>query len=155
MLKYVVKERGRRLAVKVGGKRQAFPTRDNFCYIAQELIRNIRNYFKCENSSPIYVWIDAFDGDLHYNYCRRRDISGDLPGYATTLYDVATRFQSDARQSPPPNGKTIRDELAQALASLADEEREFIFAYYRKNASQERRESFRRKERKQRRNNGN
>lgn len=71
------------------------------------------------------------------------------------IYDVETRFQGDARQSPPPNGKTIRDELAQELASLADEEREFIVAYYRRNASQKRRENFQRKERKQRRNDEN
>lgn len=155
MLKSVVQERGRRLAVKVEGKRRRFPSRYNFSYIAQELIRNIRNYLKCEGASPIYVWHDADGGDLHFNYCRRRDISGDIPGYATTIYDVETRFQGDAWQYPPPNGKTIRDELAQALASLADEEREFIVAYYRRNASQKRREKFQRKERKQRRNNGN
>lgn len=155
MLKDVVQERGRRLAVKVGGKRRVFSSRYNFCYIAQELIRNIRNYLKCEGASPIYVWLDADGGDLHFNYCRRRDISGDLPGYSTTIYDVEARFQGDAWQYPPPNDKTIRDELAEALASLADKEHEFIFAYYRQNASQKRRENFQRKERKQRRNNGN
>lgn len=152
MLKDVVQERGRRLAVKIGGKRRVFPSRQRFCYIAQETIRNIRNYLKCEGASPIYVWLDADGGDLHFNYCKRKDIAGDLPGCATTIYDVEKRFEGDAWQYPPPNGKTIRDELAQALASLADEEREFIFAYYRKNASQKRRENFRRKERNQRRN---
>lgn len=152
MLKDVVQERGRRLAVKIGGKRRVFPSRKMFYYIAQETIRNIRNYLKCENASPIYVWLDADGGDLHFNYCKRKDIAVDLPGCATTIYDVEKRFEGDAWQYPPPNGKTIRDELAQALASLADEEREFIFAYYRKNASQKRREHFRRKERNQRRN---
>lgn len=155
MLKYVVQERGRRLAVKVKGERRVFPSRDNFCYIAQELIRNIRNYLKCEGASPIYVWLDAIGGDLHFNYCRRKDIFGDLPRYVTVIYDVAKRFAGDAWQYPPPNDKTIRDELAQALVSVADEEREFIFAYYRRNASQKRRENFQRKERRQRRNNGN
>lgn len=155
MLKDVVQERGRRLLVKVGGKRRVFPSRYNFCYIAQELIRNIRNYLKCEGAPPIYVWLDADGGDLHFNYCKRRDISGDLPGYATTIYDVKTRFQGDAWQYPPPSDKTIRDELAEALAAIADEEREFIVAYYRRNASQKRRENFQRKERRQRRKDGN
>ena len=151
MLKDVVQERGRRLAVKVGGKRRPFPTRYNFCYIAQELVRNIRNYLKSENASSACVWTDKTNCDLYLTCCR----SEDLPGYVTVIYDVAKRFAGDARQSPPPNGKTIRNELAQALASIADEEREFIFAYYRKNASQERRENFQRKERRQRRNDGN
>lgn len=149
MLKNVVQERGRRLAVKIGGKRQVFPSRYNFCYVAQELIRNIRNYLKCEGASPIYVWFDADGGELHFNYC-----TGGFLRYATTIYDVETRFKGDAWQYPPPNGKTIRDELAEALASLADEEREFIVAYYRQNASQKRRKNFQRKECKQRRNNG-
>lgn len=151
MLKGVVQERGRRLAVKVGGKRQCFPTRDNFRYIAQELVRNIRNYLKCENASSACVWTDETNCDLYLTCCR----SEDLPRYVTVIYDVAKRFTGDARQSSPPNGKTIRDELAQALASIADEEREFIFAYYRRNASQKRRENFQRKEHRQRRNDGN
>lgn len=155
MLKDVVQERGRRLEVKVGGKRRVFPSRQRFRYVSQETIRNIRNYLKCEGASPIYVWIDARDSDLHFSYCKRKGISGELPGYATTIYDVEARFEGDAWQYPPPNGKTIRDELARALASLADKEREFIFAYYRKNASKKRRERFQRKERKQRKNDEN
>lgn len=151
MLKDVVQERGRRLAVKVGGKRRRFPSRYNFCYIAQELVRNIRNYLKCENASSACVWTDETNCDLYLTCCRPED----LPGYVTVIYDVAKRFAGDARPCPPPKDKTIRDELAQALASLADEEREFIFAYYRRNASQERREKFQRKERKQGKNNEN
>lgn len=151
MLKGIVQERGHRLAVKVGGKRRRFPTRDNFRYIAQELVKNIRNYLKCENASSACVWTDETNCDLYLTCCR----SEDLPRYVTVIYDVAKRFAGDARQSPPPNGKTIRDELAQALASIADEEREFIFAYYRRNASQKRRENFQRKEHRQRRNDGN
>ena len=148
MLNDVVQERGRRLCAMVEGKRRRFPTRDNFCYVAQELLRNVRNYLKREDASPIYVWVDE-SGDLYFAYSTPKLY------FQPVIYDVAERFQGDARQSPPPNGKTIRDELAQALASLADEEREFVFAYYRRNASQDRREKFRRKESKQRRNNGN
>ncbi|MBP3556103.1 MAG: hypothetical protein J6K20_00145 [Thermoguttaceae bacterium] len=66
MLKSVVQERGRRLAVKVEGKRQVFPTRDNFCSIAQELVRFIRDSFKRVKSPPAYVWIDFTDGELHF-----------------------------------------------------------------------------------------
>lgn len=150
MLKDVVQERGRRLAVRVGGKRQVFPTRDNFCSIAQRLVMFIRDSFKRVKSPPAYVWIDIMDGELHLTI-----FGSPESNLKPVIYDVAKRFAGDARQSPPPNGKTIRDELAQALASLADEEREFIFAYYRRNASQKRREKFQRKERKQRRNDGN
>lgn len=139
MLKDVGQERGRRLAVKVGGKRRPFPTRYNFCYIAQELVGFIRDSFKRVKSPPAYVWIDVMDGELHLTLYGAPESN-----LKPVIYDVAKRFAGDARQSPPPNGKTIRDELAQALALIADEEREFIFAYYRKNASQEKREKFQR-----------
>ena len=150
MLNNVVQERGRRLCAMVEGKRRRFPTRYNFCHIAQELVGFIRDSFKRVKSPPAYVWIDVMDGELHLS----------LYGYPESnlkpvIYDVAKRFAGDAKPGPPPKGKTIRDELAQALASIADDEREFVFAYYRRNASQERREKFQRKERKQRRNDGN
>ncbi|MBQ7112185.1 MAG: hypothetical protein IJO06_13375 [Thermoguttaceae bacterium] len=149
MLNDVVQERGRRLCAKIKGKRRRFPTRDNFCLVAQELLRNIRLYLKCEGESPCRVVYDSSTGDIRWTY------ADNAPVRRVVIYGVAERFRGDAWQWPPPSGKTIRDELAQSLASLADEEREFIFAYYRKNASQERREKFRRKERNQRRNDGN
>ncbi len=59
MLNDVVQERGRRLCAKIKGKRRRFPTRDNFCLVAQELLRNIRLYLKCEGESPCRVVYDS------------------------------------------------------------------------------------------------
>ena len=148
------------LTVKLQGELRRFPSRRNLKNMVDLIVNAVRKYSDGEDFKPPCIVFNADAATLFeteqgrwnvfYNSCPQFFILyGEFEGLHGHL---RSEWRSCVRV---PTKREIHNELAQALASLADEEREFIVAYYQRNVSQKQRKRFQRKGRRQRRNDGN